>query len=157
MRQTQATACPQWPTRVPGTLQAHQAKTGTGYTWSSKKSNPSDTRKGITGRVSEQAQSPFQETDPKNTSDWDWGTQSIWSSNTSEDTGEVRSGRAAQGPGGMKILNLMRLRKGAKGAINRANEKTRHEHSKTFNTLLNSNKKAIRIPRCMEGNCMHYK
>lgn len=74
-----------------------------------------------------------------------------------KDTGEeVRSGRAAQGPEG-KMLNLMRLRKGAKGGINRANEKTRHEHSKTFNTLLNSNKKAIRVPRCMEGNCMHYK
>lgn len=76
-----------------------------------------------------------------------------------KDTGDqVRSGRAAQGPKGKeKMLNLMRLRKGAKGGINRANEKTRHEHSKTFNTLLNSNKKAIRVPRCMEGNCTHYK
>lgn len=70
---------------------------------------------------------------------------------------EVRSSRAAQGPEGETMLNLMRLRKGAKGGINRANEKTRHEHSKTFNTLLNSNKKAIRVLRCMEGNCTHYK
>lgn len=75
---------------------------------------------------------PFQETGPKSTSDQDWGTHSIWRSNTSEDMGEVRSGRAAQGPGGMKMLNLMRLRKGAKGGINRANENTRHEHSKNL-------------------------
>lgn len=95
---------------------------------------------------------------PGDGSERDQGTQSIWSSNTRKDTeDEVRSGRAAQGPEGKKMLNLMRLRKRAKGGINRANEKTRHEHSKPFNTLLNSNKKAIRVPRRMEGNCTHYK
>lgn len=67
-----------------------------------------------------------------------------------------RSGRAARGPGGEeKMLDVMRLRKGAKGGINRADEKTRHEHAGTFHTLLHSNKKAIRVPRCGEGNCTH--
>lgn len=53
------------------------------------------------------------------------------------------------------MLDVMRLRKGAKGGINRADEKTRHEHAGTFHTLLHSNKKAIRVPRCGEGNCTH--
>lgn len=41
------------------------------------------------------------------------------------------------------MLNLMRLRKGAKGGINRANENTRHEHSKTFNTLQTAIKRQL--------------